>query len=78
MIYKTVTGLVLSILLLAGIQLQAQDSVATHKPWELKGAGERIEKFRKGERTIIFELPEGTPLSEEVPVQIMLKRLDFH
>lgn len=51
---------------------------SVHLPWKLAGAEERIDSIRKGELTLQFVLPEGTPVSESAPVHLWLTRHDFN
>ncbi|MFC2089357.1 endo-1,4-beta-xylanase [Bacteroidota bacterium] len=51
------------------------DSV--HIPWNLEGANERIEAHRKGIVNLEFKLPDGTILSEQVPVKLELLKHKF-
>ena len=49
-----------------------------HIKWELKGAEERIEKFRKGNVELEIYLPDGTLLPVGSMVEIELQKHDFN
>ena len=49
-----------------------------HIKWELKGADERIEKFRKGNVELEIYLPDGTLLPADSMVEVELQNHDFN
>ena len=49
-----------------------------HIKWELKGAEERIEKFRKGNVELEIYLPDGTLLPADSMVEVELQSHDFN
>ena len=49
-----------------------------HVPWELNGAKDRIEKYRKAEAPLKLFLPDGRKLPAGVLVEIELKKHAFN
>ena len=49
-----------------------------HVPWELNGAKDRIEKYRKAEAPLKLFLPDGRKLPAGVLVEIELKKHEFN
>lgn len=49
-----------------------------HKPWDLAGAQDRIEKHRMGKATLQLQYPEGTPVAAEASYELELTRHAFN
>lgn len=60
------------------LPLYANDGNITHKPWQLKGAEERIEKYRQGTAAIKLTLPDGAAVSDGTKVHIEQTRHAFN
>ncbi|MFC2089869.1 endo-1,4-beta-xylanase [Bacteroidota bacterium] len=68
----------LFILIVVLVPLDAQKSDSAYIPWKLDGANERIEMYRKGDRSLQFVLPDGSTLATQAPVQFSLEKHAFN
>ena len=70
---KLIQSLKSPLLALLLLILPSTTNAEVHSTWEMKGAQERIQKFRMGTTRVVFVQADGSPIEQELLVSLELK-----
>ena len=74
---KLIQSLKSPLLALLLLILPSTTNAEVHSTWEMKGAQERIQKFRMGTTRVVFVQADGSPIEQELLVSLELKKHAF-